>query len=310
MRVELTSEIFATSAHLQDVTALLRLFSQGRHDWTLPPGMLDVAAGYLELHLSGLAQVYKELAQEAATQLAYNTAGSSTQVVVSIESISDHVADLEKPAVLVVENDSADKGFVVAIMRVFDAPDLLIAIDRGWLVVDHGGGSSIYRLAEETHQGYRRLVRTAALLDSDRLQPNTPAKNADRIEEVRKAGVLVHVLELREAENYLPNLLLNAHRPYREMHPKLTLLKSFTPDQRGYFDMKKGFHNGVPAEQSQLFAGVHPRVISGLTSGFGGNVIELFKIDGPTLTENDFAKLGPNVQDELKSVVAMLRKIL
>jgi hypothetical protein len=270
MRVELDGEALATPVQLEEVTALLRYFREGRHIWILPPQLLDTVIGYLDHHLAGLAQVYQEHARQAATLQAYATPDTAPHVRISSESISDHLADLEKPAVLVVENDHADKAFVVAVLHAFGGGDLLAAIERGWLIIDHGGGSDLYRRAVDVHRRYCRLVRTAALFDSDRQVPSAPAKNAARIEEVRRSGVLVHVLTLCEAENYLPNNLLRAHKPYSDVARKLDCLKQLTLEQRGYFDMKKGFPDGVRVEQRELFQGVPLRSSKGWPAGSAG----------------------------------------
>lgn len=45
------------------------------------------------------------------------------------------------------------------------------ALSQGWLEIEHGGGGSLAKVAESAMRRYRRLVRVAALLDSDRMVP-------------------------------------------------------------------------------------------------------------------------------------------
>jgi hypothetical protein len=312
MRVELTVGLFTTDTNVEEILMLLRHFGRGRHQWAISPLQFETVKKFLDRHVPQLAQGYCQLAlKESVLYEAYMAPSTAPLVRVSPDDLVDHAADLDRPATIVVENDSTDKGFVLAILRAYDGQDLIKAIERNWLVVEHGGGSDTYRRAEEKHGEFRRLTRTAVVFDSDRMMPGTPEKNASRIERVRQCGVLVHVLTLREAENYLPNRLFQALKPYRESPSKIALLKRLTPAQRGYFDMKKGFPKGIPDSQATLYAGVPDRVVRGLRSGFGDNVIKLFEVHlSQPLTDRDFDGLGPGVSQELRSIVALLRKIV
>jgi hypothetical protein len=151
------------------------------------------------------------------------------------------------------------------------------------------------------------------LFDSDRWAPGTPEKNLHRIEELRALGVKIHVLTLREAENYIPNRVLRAVKPHRESSVRLAHLKRLTLDQRGHFDMKHGFKKtrGVPEQQQQLFASAPPDALHGLDEGFGQDLLKIFESMAERLTETDFVQdVGEAVPYELRGLLAMLREIL
>jgi hypothetical protein len=270
---------------------------------------------YLDRHLPLLANSYKELARQSAVQsTAYLAGGAMSVVKVSPDNLDDHVEDLGLPAVVVVENDASDGCFLRAIAHVFGGQDILRAIERHWLIVGHGGGGDTYRRAEEEHKKFRRLRRVAVLFDSDRMAPGDLEKNKNRIDELRKRGIYVHVLQLREAENYLPNKLLRSTRPHRESSIRIKLLKQLSYDQRGHFDMKYGFGKtgGIPASQEKLFGNLSDRTIAGLMDGFGKDVIKLLaEAPARTLTEVDFENdVGAGVPDELRSIIKLLQKIV
>lgn len=211
-----------------------------------------------------------------------------------------------------MENDRSDKSFVKAVARIFKAQDILEAIDKRWLELGHGGGGDTYRRAQEEHDSFRRVKRAAALLDSDRLAPGTPEKNAHRIAELRALGVRIHVLTLREADNYVPNRVLHAERPFRLSSARLDHLKKLDHDQRGHFDMKHGFKktNGVPEQQRELFAFVDSKTINGLQDGFGQGLLTAFESMSDRLTDADLARdIGEDVPGELRGLLAMLREI-
>jgi hypothetical protein len=186
-------------------------------------------------------------------------------------------------------------------------------VKRDWLVIDNGGGlAGACRRAREEREKFRLIPRVAALFDSDRMVPASSEKAHALAERLRGHDILVHVLEFREAENYIPNRVLHTLKPYHLIHPRIDALKRLSHEQRGHFDMKRGFDrtSGVPDSQKVLFAGVPSQVIAMLGQGFGSNVIEELGERADALGEADFAGLGPDVCRELRSILEMLRKIV
>ncbi|GAA4239993.1 hypothetical protein GCM10022254_63030 [Actinomadura meridiana] len=315
MRVELTAAVLETDEHAEEVCDLLRHFNKKRHAWVVPPQLARTAESFIERNLAPqLAPTYKQLALKASKQQhAYRTPTASVPVKIWPEIIKECVEDLGRPAVLVVENNHSDGLFVKGIAKLFKASDILEAVEKRWLEIEHGGGGDTYRRAREKHESFHRVKRAATLLDSDRWAPGTPAKNAHRIAELRELGLGVHVLTLREAENYVPNNVLHAVKPIRTSLARLDHLKQLDHDQRGHFDMKHGFRktSGVPEQQQQLFAGTRPQVIRGLDQGFGQNILEVFEAMADHLSEDDLARnVGEDVPGELRGLLAMLREIL
>jgi hypothetical protein len=315
MRVELTAAVLEMEEPADEISTLLAHFNKKRHSWVIAPQLVRAADAFIERNMAPLrVPAFKQLVRQAAKQqLAYRPSAAQQPVRISPEDLKEHVEDLDRPAVLVVENDGSDKCFVKAVAKIFGASDILAAIDKRWLEFGHGGGTDIYRRAEEEHDSFRRVKRAAALLDSDRLAPGTPEKNAHVIAELRALGLRVHVLTLREAENYLPNKVLRAVKPLRTSSRRLDHLRQLNHDQRGHFDMKHGFKRskGVPEQQRDLFADVHPRTIAGLEDGFGQGLLTTFESMADRLTDTDLARdVGEAVPGELRGLLAMLREIL
>ncbi|MEV5826057.1 hypothetical protein AB0L25_10810 [Spirillospora sp. NPDC052242] len=315
MRVELTAAALEMDEPADEISTLLGHFNKKRHLWVIAPLHVKAAESFVERHMAPpRVPAYKQLVRKASQQQhAYSTPATPAPVRVSPEDFKEHVEDLDRPAVLVVENDGSDKSFVKAIAKVFGASDILEAIDKRWLELGHGGGTDIYRRAREEHDSFHRVKRAAALLDSDRWTPGTPEKNRHIIAELRALGLRVHVLTLREAENYVPNRVLQAVRPFRTSSARLDHLKKLDHDQRGHFDMKHGFRrtNGVPEKQRELFAGADPRTVAGLEDGFGRDLLTAFESMADRLTGADLARdVGEAVPDELRNLLAMLREIL
>ncbi|WP_067180507.1 hypothetical protein [Microtetraspora niveoalba] len=318
MRVEIDTEVLRNDEHVRHVWELLLFFSQGRHDWVIKPMAVDQAAEFFRTHLPTQARVGAEMAMKAGAAGAWAVDVRPVHVITT-STISEDVHDLRQPAALVVEDVVSDRCFVLAITRVLDGDDVRAAIERGFLDLRHGGGK--HRAAQQTADclaRFRRTPRVALLLDSDRLAPGQVTGCHKLADELRSQGARVHVLELREAENYVPNKVLGGIRPHRESSKRLDALKSLSRTQRGHFDMKKGFPpaNGGRRKISDLHAGLYDdlpdRVMDGLREGFGSNLTELLHraANAGRLTPSDFAGLGEGVLPELRELIAMLRDII
>jgi hypothetical protein len=314
MRVETTVELFQTDEHVEHLLALLRHFSEKRHDWAVDPLDVETVEAFLERNVPRLAPVYKALAKHAALrQAAYATPKDGRPVRISPADVADHVSDLSRPAVVMVEDDANDGGFIKVIAKVFGESGLLLAIEKDWLVIDHGGGTpGVFRRAPEARGRFRRLSRVAVVLDSDRKVPDDPPDHDEDIAKLRAADVKTHVLKLREIENYIPDKALRLAGPQCRPETKVAALAHLTKDQRGYYDMKSGFRGGtIPACQQTLYDGVPDEVVQGLAGGFGRQVIKTFIQHADQLTEDDFRNdAGSDIPAELRAMLAMIREIV
>lgn len=313
MRVELTGAVLETDAHAEEILRLLQHFKVGRHEWTVNPLVTDTIAAYIERNVPKLAPGYLALMEEAAEEYAYTTPGDPSPVRISPEDVEDHVEDLGRPAVVMVENDATDGGFIRAIALVFEDADILKAIDRDWLVIDHGGGGGdTIRRARDKRARFRRLTRVAVLLDSDRMAPDEPSKHEPAVEDLRARGIRVHVLGLRESENYIPDKCLRKLPSQQPAATTANALARLSKEQRGHYDMKSGFKRGkVSRPQRSLFGDLAPQVLRDLAGGFGPKTINCLMDHAHLLTEEDFrADVGAGVPDELRGLLAMLREIL
>ncbi|WP_030453961.1 hypothetical protein [Herbidospora cretacea] len=311
MRVEISPHLYASPAYADEVAAMLRQFVKGRHVWVIGFADLEQLGAYLRREMVPKnAQVHQDLAREAVKQNAAYRAGSALPVVLTGDNVIRQVADLERCAVVVVEDNATDGCFLKAIAKVFGRADILRALADGRLEIRHGGGADgACRIAREEHST-RVIPRVAALLDSDRLLPGDRPKSQEKFDALQARGVHVHVLEFRESENYIPNKALRAAKPLKESSERLSHLKTLSVVQRAHFDMKAGFKGGVPDRQLPLYADVPSHVLLGLQTGFGAKIIEVLGREANTLNQEDFDKLGPTVADEMHAILDMLGKIV
>ena len=202
------------------------------------------------------------------------------------ELAPEHATRLaEEPMVVLVENRDSDGAFVKRIVA-----DLDRSLNSVWhcegcpIRIDSlGGGGQMPAEIERRTRDRPYRPRLVVIVDSDRKGPGDSESDAAR--RVRRkcesAGVPCWVLAKREAENYLPRVLL-AERPDvgLEHARSVDAWDGLTDDQKDFFDMK----NGLPEEPSEieqaLFDGLSPADRTILARGFGPNVYRCWNLRG------------------------------
>jgi hypothetical protein len=323
MRVELAADVL-TDDGLELIAALIRYFSEGRHDWIVDVHQLPVLAEYFREQAPKRAGTWTDLAKKGSVSQAW-TAKPSRQLTVTVtrESLADHVDDLGTAARIVVENCESDGAFVLAIAHVLGAARVVKAKESGWLkFVQSGGSGEVPKVVRAEHADFNRTPRVTFLLDSDRMTPDEPSKHEAIAAELHQAGIHGHILRFREAENYVPNRLLAAASVPQPrsvpVHERVGKLATLTHEQRAHFDMKKGFADRhaqwfvIPDEQQDLYGGLPEQTCAKLRLGFGDDLtrILLREAEAGNLKESDFAGLGPGVCDELRAILDLLQRIL
>lgn len=314
MRVSLAADIFTEAAALTDLIVLLRAFASGPHNLIAEPKATEVAVQYLRNHAPSLAETYAALAQKGTVAAAWTPVPATGPVIkVTRADLAEHTRDLDRPAILVVEDIDSDQHFIKALCAVFRAERLRRALDNGWIEIAHGGGTGgLQRVAKQSASRFKRVKRVAALLDSDRMVPSDSTTSHAKAAVLRAMGVVVHVLEFREAENYVPNKILAGVHYQRRTHQKLQHLKKLSPAQRAHFDMKHGFGrtNGVPPAQQSLYKNLAPTTVQGLHEGFGTHILRSLEQSSRSLVERDFASLGDDVVAELRTLLDKLTSVI
>ncbi|MEU4541436.1 hypothetical protein AB0G15_42060 [Streptosporangium sp. NPDC023825] len=323
MRVEVAGEVFAEDGTgFEHIIMLMQYFAESRHEWVINFGDPDLVVGYFRQHAPIRAQTYGLMAQKGLVSQAW--AGGeprSRPVMITADSLTEHVEDLGRPAQVVVENQQSDRAFVLALAHVFATDKIVEADEKGWLEFAQAGGSGeVPKVVAAERARFRRVARVAFLLDSDRMVPGSTSKHEKTADGLRDLGVPGHVLVFREAENYVPNKILAAVSGLTraELAKRIAHLKDLTPDQRAYFDFKTGFWNKkkccleISPEQQELYESLSERMVQGLGAGFGEKLSRLLEREAKAgnLQESDFAALGSGVCEELRGLLALLREIV
>ena len=195
----------------------------------------------------------------------------------------DAVRLAEEPLVILVENRSSDGAFVRRIVM-----ELCKSLHKLWgrpgkpIRFDSVGGAG--QMAEEVKRrmhGKPHRPRLVAVGDSDRKGPSAAESDVARKlhHTCDDRGVPCWVLAKREAENYLPRILL-AERPDAgpDHHRLVETWDELDEDQKDFFDMKKGLPDDLSETEEKLFGTLAPGKRAILSRGFGQNVYKCWSL--------------------------------
>lgn len=322
MRVEIATEVFLSADHCVPLAVMLQHFVSGRHEWVIDPRHVELAEAYFAAHLGGMAKICSDIARKSAVRQTAWSGKLDGRPLVTINraALAEQVEDLSAPAKLVVENHRTDGAFIKAIAHVFDELKIIDAIAKNWLEISHGGGSGeVFSIVWDQAKRFHRIVRITFLLDGDRLFPDDIFKYEEKVSELKEVEIFGHVLARREAENYVPyRVLAVSEKPSSALSKKIDILKRMTPEQRSHFDMKKGFRGKgaasaeIPEKQRHLYAALPESAVVALRGGFGEGLLELFEREAAAgrIQVRDLEQLGPGVCEELRSLLALIMRIV
>ncbi|WP_328608059.1 hypothetical protein OG943_02705 [Amycolatopsis sp. NBC_00345] len=303
--------------NLKDLLVLMGMFADGRHQW-MPSDHATLAAAhsYFREHAPTIADSTIVLAEKALVATVWQPGQASMPLQINDADVRDATEDLSKAAVLVVEDLTNDGHFIRALAKIFEKEAILSALERKWLVIRHSGGERLEIVARADRENFSNIVRVFALLDSDKLTPEQQTKSHKKAQRLAELGIKVHVLEMREAENYVPNQILALCGASRtKSSRKITHLKKLTKEQRAYFDMKHGFGpEDQPAriheKQIDLYLGLSEQTKNALCGGFGNSILKTFNEHSRTISSKVYDGMTINSVKEVKELLSAIQSIL
>ena len=189
----------------------------------------------------------------------------------------------DEPLVILVENRDSDGAFVARIVTELDKSLHGVWRREGKPIrFDSVGGVGQMRDEVERQASARPYrPRLVAVVDSDRQGPaDSESEEARRLSKTcEHHGLPCWVLAKREAENYLPRVLLGARPDVGAEHAsKVDAWDKLSDDQKDFFDMKRGLPNPLTAIEEDLFADLQDDVRETLAKGFGRDVHECWSV--------------------------------
>lgn len=191
----------------------------------------------------------------------------------------------QSPLEIFVENRIGDGAFIRRVVAELDRElHKYLQTDAECVRIDSVGGKT--QMAEVVERRCRGWVRPrlVVVVDSDQLAPSssgaTPSVEASRLKKkCDDLGVPCWVLAKREAENYLPSVLLEV-RPNASMEHqrRLDAWSSLSEDQKDFYDMKQGLPKDPRPEEAELFRYLARSIREALEPGFGSHVDKCWEI--------------------------------
>jgi hypothetical protein len=191
----------------------------------------------------------------------------------------------EAPMEVLVENRFGDGAFIRRIVAELDRElnNYWHAYQRGVKIDSVGGKGQMADEVERRCNGVTR-PRYVVVVDSDQRAPAstgaTPSIEASRLKKkCDEYRVPCWVLAKREAENYLPRVLLKARRDSGAVHQhRVDAWDCLSEDQKDFYDMKEGFPENPTQAEVELFECLVQWARNALESGFGSHVDKCWEI--------------------------------
>ena len=318
MRIEIDSSVANDPEAHRWLDRILHKIEDGWHVWDttgqLDPDVFEATTWVVSRRTQGdrVREMFIASIQRGAWTLAKH--GRRVRVtgrpVAADELSPEHAARLaEEPLVILVENRFSDGAFVKRVVTELDKTLLGLWRRPGRPVrIDSlGGAGQMWEEVERRtrHSTYR--PRLVVIIDSDRKGPvDTASRMARRLlRECERRGVSCWVLAKREAENYLPRILLSEWPNAGPDHARLVAAwNSLTDDQKNFFDMKRGLSSSPSAVEEALFGGLAPTTREILSQGFGDDVSRCWNL----WTVRAKAELRRRGQRDLEYGIALIWK--
>lgn len=183
----------------------------------------------------------------------------------------------EEPLCILVENRFSDGPFVKRIVEELDESLRILWNRPGEPIrIDSVGGKGQMRQeVEHRRSGQPHRPRLVAIVDSDRESPDDDSSlDARRLRRAcEKRGLPCWILAKREAENYLPRILLLARQDAGEDHERrVEAWDRLNDDQKNFLNMKCGLPGDPSQVEQELFGGLSQVDRKILSNGFGPKV--------------------------------------
>ena len=215
----------------------------------------------------------------------------------------------DEPLVILVENRDSDGAFVKRVVTELDKsihglwrrPGEPVRFDSV------GGLGQMLAEVERRTQGKPYRPRLIVIADSDRKGPDDTVSPAVRelCRGCKALGVPCWILAKREAENYLPRVLLDERQGAGADHARLVeAWDRLDDDQKNFFDMKSGLPEALSAIEQALFDGLSPDDHTTLSRGFGSNVYKCWNCWGKVQAKADLLARG---QGDLEHGIDLIR---
>ncbi|MEO0040811.1 MAG: hypothetical protein RL329_259 [Bacteroidota bacterium] len=244
-------------------------------------------------------------------------------------TVNEAMLFLQQPVSIILEHSENDAHFLNALIKHFKKKSKKIQQhkDNNWLQYVFGGGSTIEACVTTILKRYENLpkashhyIRCFVLRDSDKEHPSMQLKTETEnlIIFLQKHKIPYHILEKREMENYMPDIVFETIEN-KENRDFIQAYLRLSPIQKDFFDIEKGFPDknwsSFPREIQDLYKSVGEKDITVFRKK---KVERHFKTDFPKWFLDDTVKQANLLErthhqtnpTELQDILAKITKLL
>lgn len=300
MIVEIKSDVFENDKFYIDLRHLIELCTyEHRYDFHIDIHLIQHTNSFTKLDKDKQDEIIG-FHHRSTTQSWKFTHSISEKGTKRSYTIKEAIRFLNQPFYIFLENSLNDGYFLDCLLKNFKNKNKSKKIkhhkEKGWLVYEMGGGSAIYKAIESKLKPFEnfskpkyKYLRCFVLVDSDKSYPTKPYKTELQklIEFLKENEIPYHILEKREMENYLPEVVFDEIEGNNEF---IDAYKRLNPLQKDFFDLERGFPNknfeDLHIEIKSLLNDISPEdkiIFRKKKLEFNGN----FKKEFPKLFESD-----------------------
>ena len=218
----------------------------------------------------------------------------------------------DEPLVILVENRNSDGAFVERVVVELDKSLHGLWRREGEPIQfdSLGGAGQMPQKIENRTRALPYRPRLVAVIDSDRKGPgDAESQDAQALRRTcNKHGLPCWVLAKREAENYLPRVLLSEKPNASAGHASIVeAWERLSNDQKNFFDMKRGLPDAPSEIEQDLFDGLPDADQEILATGFGPNVHKCWDLWHVREVRNELLTRG---QGDLEYGIKLIRQEL
>ena len=267
MRVVLYKNVLADKSYESDLDHIVDRIDRGAHEWEVddPDDIANSA------WLQGGRSHLRELFDKASTHGIYSTIHKQRVTVTAQPDSHDPwtmtpsvaVHFLDKPLLILLENEFSDAIFLRAVLGVLglkefleycrDAPNAIVCKGAG------GIGEMPKHVINQLQEAQTDAVplRVIVLVDSDATIPKEVSNPAQTVQNLcNQHSIPCCVLQKRAIENYMPDALFEqwlSEPDQTNTRPRIEAFLRLTPGQRDHFPVKKGLPKSPKNEDNKLF---------------------------------------------------------
>jgi len=188
---------------------------------------------------------------------------------------------LDNPVCIFLENAVNDGNFVLGLLNNFKSRGrkCLRFIEAGWLQLKNGGGKNdIINQIQNTLNLYQQrdldnteYLRAIVIVDSDKQNPTDVIESNNILTEFcNQNKIILHILEKREMENYLPIEILNDIDNIN--FDRVEALANLNEIQQDFYDLDAGFNGKSKNEIDDIFSNLTNEEYNILKTGFSQEI--------------------------------------